>query len=96
MNEGVEFIVWGVLIGVGGSALMDVWALLLRRAFKVPTLEYALLGRWICYFPRGRFFHVRIAASDPIRGERCPWPWESRHLHMAIDTSFRLTRQRTS
>jgi hypothetical protein len=70
MAEGVEILIWGVLVGAGGSALMDAWALLLRRAFDVPTLDYALLGRWIGYFPRGRFFHERIAASGPIHGER--------------------------
>lgn len=31
-------------IGVGGSGLMDLWALLLRRGFNIPTLDYALLG----------------------------------------------------
>jgi hypothetical protein len=59
----------GVLIGIGGSALIDVWSLVLRRAFHVPTLDYAMLGRWIGHFPQGRFFHQRIASADRVRGE---------------------------
>ena len=49
MSESVEFLVRGVAMGVGGSALIDVWALLVRRTLKVPTLDYAFLGRWIGY-----------------------------------------------
>ena len=47
---------------------MDVWSAALRR-FGIPTLDYRFLGRWISYFPRGRFVHGRIAASAPVTGE---------------------------
>jgi len=60
MSGVAEFIARGVLIGVGGSALMDVWALVARRAFGIRGLDYGLLGRWIGHFPRGRFVHERI------------------------------------
>lgn len=52
MNEVTEFLALGALIGMGGAALMDVWSLVLRRRFGIPTLDYALLGRWIGHFPR--------------------------------------------
>jgi hypothetical protein len=84
MDRGVQLLIWGVLIGVGGSALMDLWALFARRAFGIQGLDYALLGRWIGHFPRGRFFHQRIAASDPIRGER-PLGWVA---HYSIGIVF--------
>jgi hypothetical protein len=74
----------GLVIGVGAAGLMDVWALLLRRGFGVPTLDYALLGRWIGHFPRGRFVHERIARSEPVRGER-PLGWLA---HYAIGVAF--------
>lgn len=70
MDAGVEILVRAVVIGIGGAALMDAWGLLARRAFKIQGLDYALLGRWIGHLPRGRFVHDRIAAADPIRGER--------------------------
>lgn len=56
-------------MGVTGSVLMDVWSAALRR-FGIATLDYRLLGRWIGHFPKGRFVHERIAASEPIHGER--------------------------
>jgi hypothetical protein len=86
MAIGLEFLTWGVLIGVGGSALMDAWALLLRKVFGVPTLDYALLGRWMGHFPRGRFFHQRIAGAEPIPGER-PLGWLA---HYSIGIAFAL------
>jgi len=84
MSEGVEFLTRGVLIGVGASALMDAWALFSRRAFNIQGLDYALLGRWIGHFPRGRFFHERIASADPVRGER-PLGWVA---HYSIGVAF--------
>ena len=54
MSDSVEFLARGVLIGVGGAALMDAWALFSRRAFGIQGLDYAMLGRWIGHFPRRR------------------------------------------
>ena len=84
MTEVVDLVARGVLMGVAGSVLMDVWALFARRAFGIQGLDYALLGRWIGHFPRGRFFHERIATADPVRGER-PLGWAA---HYAIGISF--------
>jgi Protein of unknown function (DUF2938) len=70
MEELVEILARAVAIGIGGAGLMDAWGLLARRAFNVQGLDYALLGRWIGHFPRGRFFHERIAAAPPVPGER--------------------------
>jgi hypothetical protein len=79
-------LIGGTLIGAGGAALMDVWALALRRGFGIPTLDYALLGRWIGHFGRGRFIHDRIAAAQPLPLER-PLGWLA---HYAIGITFAL------
>jgi Protein of unknown function (DUF2938) len=70
LNDVVRLIVTVIAMGAAGAALMDVWSLALRRLWKVPTLDYAMLGRWIGHLVQGRFFHERIAASAPIPGER--------------------------
>jgi hypothetical protein len=57
-------------MGAAGAALMDLWSWFLRRAWGIPTLDYAMLGRWVGHMPRGRFRHGRIAVAAPIRGER--------------------------
>lgn len=84
MTASVDLILRGVLIGLGGAALMDIWGLALQRGFGISTLDYALLGRWIGHFPRGRLFHDRIASAEPVFGER-PLGWLARY---AIGVSF--------
>jgi hypothetical protein len=84
MSDALELLARGVVIGVGASALMDVWALITRRAFGIQGLDYALLGRWIGHFGRGRFFHERIASAAPVRGER-PLGWLA---HYSIGVAF--------
>ena len=56
------------LIGIGATAALDVWLLVLKR-LKVPTLNFALLGRWIGHLFHGRWKHAAIARAAPIKGE---------------------------
>jgi len=57
-----------VLIGIGATAAMDLWLLLLKR-MGVPTLNFALIGRWAGHLPRGRWAHDAIARAEPVKGE---------------------------
>ena len=54
-----------VLVGTGATALMDLWLLLLSR-LGVPTTGFAMVGRWVGHFARGRFAHAAVAKVDPI------------------------------
>lgn len=56
------------LIGVGATAVMDAWLLLLRR-LGVPSLGFALVGRWVGHLARGTIVHPAIAKAAPIPGE---------------------------
>ena len=84
MPDTLDLVLRGIAIGVVGSALMDVWSAVLRRRFGIPTLDYRLLGRWIGHFPRGRFVHEKIAAAEPVVGERA-LGWLA---HYAIGVTF--------
>ena len=55
-------------IGVGATAVMDVWLVLLRR-LGVPTLDFALIGRWAGHLAKGQLRHDKIARSPAIAGE---------------------------
>jgi hypothetical protein len=66
----MRFVLAAVLIGTGATMMMDIWAVLRRRLFGSPSLDYGLVGRWLAYLMRGRFRHDPIAASPPVRGER--------------------------
>jgi hypothetical protein len=70
METIMEYLVWSVLIGLGATAVMDLWGLARKRLLGVPSLDYGLVGRWLAYLPRGRFRHDPIAATPPVPGER--------------------------
>lgn len=90
MSDTAELAARAAAIGVGATLLMDVWALLLRRA-GVPSLNLALLGRWVGHVFRGRVRHTRIASAAPIRGER----WIGWIAHYAIGITFSALLLRT-
>ncbi|VWB40098.1 membrane protein [Burkholderia lata] len=73
-----------LLIGAGATLVMDLWTLFRRRAFGIPSLDYALVGRWIGHMMQGRFRHVSIGAAAPVPGERA-LGWIA---HYAIGIAF--------
>lgn len=65
-----DFLVYVLVIGIGATAVMDIWSVLRTRLLGIPALNYGLVGRWLVYLTRGRFRHDPIAASPPVPGER--------------------------
>jgi len=57
-----------VALGVGATAVMDVWLLLIKR-LGIPTGSFALIGRWVGHFVHGRFTHKAIAKAEEVPGE---------------------------
>ena len=78
MLRALEIITHAIVIGAGATAVMDLWAASLRRVWRVPSLDYALLGRWIGHFPSGHFMHESIASAAPVRHERVIG-WSAHH-----------------
>lgn len=64
-----EWLLLSLLLGIGATIVMDVWAYLQLRFFKIPSLNYALVGRWIGYMLQGTFRHKPIMQSPSIKGE---------------------------
>lgn len=58
-----------VIIGIGATAVMDLWGVVRKPLFGVPAPNYAMLGRWIAHMTHGQFYHPSIASSPPISGE---------------------------
>lgn len=58
-----------LLLGVGATAFMDLVALLQKRLLGIPSLNYAMVGRWLGHLPSGRFIHQPIGKSTPIPAE---------------------------
>lgn len=80
------YVVEAVLVGLGATLLIDLWALFLRRAFRIPSLNYCLLGRWVLYIPDGRIVHESITAT-PKKPHECTVGWITHYL---IGTAFAL------
>ncbi len=53
----------GILIGLGATALMDLWTQGLGRRPGQSPPNWALVGRWFRHLPRGRVFHPDITAA---------------------------------
>jgi hypothetical protein len=66
----MDYLVYAFVVGVGATALMDLWAIVRRRAFGIALPDYGLVGRWFAHLVRGRWRHESIKASPDIRGER--------------------------
>lgn len=79
-----ELIFRVILIGIGATILMDVWALFLKFFFKIPSLNYAMVGRWIGHFSNGQFVHKNITQSPYINKER----FIGRTVHYIIGVVF--------
>ncbi|MBV8756024.1 MAG: DUF2938 domain-containing protein [Deltaproteobacteria bacterium] len=83
MTDTLEAVARTVAIGAGATLTMDLWAAMLRR-FGIPSLDFALLGRWIGHLPEGRIIHASIGKAAPVRGERA-LGWIA---HYSIGISF--------
>jgi DUF2938 family protein len=79
-------IIGATFVGLGATLLIDLWALLLRRGFNIPSLSYCLLGRWLLHMPGGTFVHRNIAAA-PQKLHECTLGWVAHYL---IGTAFAL------
>ncbi|HBD08041.1 MAG TPA: DUF2938 domain-containing protein [Syntrophobacteraceae bacterium] len=62
-------IVATITVGIGATLLVDVWTFVLGL-WKISSLDYRYVGRWIAHFPRGRFVHDNILATPPVHGEK--------------------------
>ena len=83
MTLSLQDIHLAVLLGIGATAVMDVWLLLLKR-LGVPTLNFAFIGRWVGHLLRGQVAHAAIAKAAPVRGELA-WGWLT---HYAVGMAF--------
>ncbi|WXL24709.1 DUF2938 domain-containing protein [Ectopseudomonas mendocina] len=80
----VELLLQVLVLGVGATWFMDMWALLRWRLFNVPSLDYALVGRWIGHMPRGVFYHPNIGKAAAINGEK----WMGWVFHYLTGVAF--------
>ena len=66
----MRFLFEGVFIGGIATLGVDIWALLVKYGLKLPTADWALVGRWFGHMPKGVLVHRPIASAPPIPQER--------------------------
>jgi len=86
MDTEATYVLGAVVVGLGATLLMDLWAVFLQGAFGIPSTNYCLVGRWICHMPEGTFMHPSIAAAPQKRSE-CAVGWIT---HYVVGTVYAL------
>ncbi len=71
------------LVGVGATAVMDLW-LLLQQRLGLPTGNFAMVGRWVGHLASGRVAHGAIAKAPPVAHEGA-LGWA---VHYAVGVAF--------
>jgi hypothetical protein len=86
MSTETTYLLWAVAVGLGATLFMDIWALFLKHAFRVPSADYCLVGRWFRHMPGGTFTHTSIVNASRKRFE-CTVGWIA---HYVIGAAYAL------
>jgi len=58
-----------MIVGVGATLAMDLWTFILRL-FDVTSHGLQYVGRWVAYFPSGKFIHHSIIQTPGMPYEK--------------------------
>jgi hypothetical protein len=65
----MELLLKGVVIGIGATVLMDLWAVFLWKVFRQARPNWGPVGRWFWHLKNGTVFHNDIAKAEPYAHE---------------------------
>ena len=68
-----------IFIGIGATLVFDLWGSFLKQAFKIPSSNFCLVGRWVLYMPKGIFKHSKIS-SAPQKNAECTVGWIAHYI----------------
>ena len=69
MSSAAELVVKAALIGIGGTIVLDLWALFTARVMGLPATNWAMVGRWFGNMPRGQLVQGTMTTAKPVTGE---------------------------
>lgn len=58
-----------ILIGIGGTLVLDIYAGLLAKFFDLPATNWRLVGRWVGHMKSGQFYQPALPKAEKIPGE---------------------------
>jgi hypothetical protein len=73
------FFLSALIVGLGATLFMDLFALVLKRAFGTTSANYCLVGRWFRHMLDGKFMHTNIANSSQKHFE-CAVGWIAHYI----------------
>lgn len=81
----LAFIYYALLLGMGATALLDLWAQLLKALFNLPTPPWHLVGRWFAGMPGGTWVHRAGITQTPQRPRELLVGWV---MHYVVGVVF--------
>src|SRR5690349_19544031 len=69
MGSAADLVVKAALVGIGGTIVLDLWALFMARVMGLPATNWAMVGRWFGNMPRGQFVQATMTKARPVEGE---------------------------
>lgn len=69
MTGTIEVMITAVLVGIAGTAILDLFSLLMERLFGVPATNWRMVGRWLGHMLAGRFVQPNLKQAEPISSE---------------------------
>ena len=79
MNNLIPFLIRAILMGLGATLTLDLWALFLKHVFQVAPSNICLVGRWLRHMPEGIFKHSNIGSAPQKSGE-CATGWIAHYM----------------
>ena len=58
-----------VVVGVGGTVVLDVWAAAMGRITGKPVTNWPMFGRWLGHMTQGQFVQPDMRKACPVRAE---------------------------
>ena len=83
MSTEATYFLGAVVVGLGATLFMDLWAPFLKRAFSIASANYCLVGRWFRHMPEGTFMHPSITTASQKSFE-CTVGWIAHYVIGAV------------
>lgn len=58
-----------LVVGIAATLTMDIWQRIANAIFGIPPSNWAMIGRWASYLPKGQVYHNTIADTPAVPNE---------------------------
>lgn len=84
--DGLELIITAAIVGIGGTLILDLYAVIMSRVAGMAAPDWRLVGRWLGHVARGRFILPDPAQAAPVPAEQAlGWAF-----HYAVGVGYGL------